>query len=284
MLLVAFAWLVCTGASTGGAQSFDASTLPPAFPASEKSDDATVVTELQRFLPSNMSVAGQEHIIVAAPGSTQDAARQVRRIADYEAQMRQRSFPDLEVRRIVVVLGGNPSAYQDLAKVLYPTLSDSEIPSSGFYHPRDRLILVTTANDSVAVLRQLMLALVRDDNPNAPYWFEEAVATLHESSEWRTGRLKPTVNQRMKHIAPDEDLSYDVFAGICDCSPISSEQLALMRLLLIFLDERNELPDLHAAIKQEGQFTTLLQTLEVIEFDHAAWKEFAERSVRRYYQ
>jgi hypothetical protein len=278
--LVVLVCIVCTGAGTGGARFFDASTLPAAFPGSENFDDAAVVAELQRILPSNLSVAAQEHIIVAAPGATQDAARQARRIADYEEYMRQRSFPDLRARRILVVLGESPPAYRRLAKTLYPGLSDAKIPSSGFYHSRDRLILVTTENDPGAVLRQLMRALVRDDNPEAPYWFEEAAATLYESSEWRANRLTPLLNQRMKHIAPDEDLSYDVFAGICDCSPVSPEQLALMRLLLVFLEERDELADLHTAVKRQGRFTTLLEALQAMQFDRSAWKEFAEQRAR----
>lgn len=283
-LLVAFVWVVCTGASTDEASFFDAATLPSALPGSEKADDLAVVTDLQRLLPSHMSVVSLEHFVVAASGPIQDTTRQARRIADYQAQIRQRSFPDLETRRIVVVLAESTPAFQHLAKMLYPALIVSEIPTSGFYHPQDRLILAMTANESAAVLHQLMLALVRDDNPTAPHWFEEATATLYESSEWRASRLTPILDKRMAHIAPDQDLTYDVFAGICDCSPVSSEQVALIRLLLIFLDQRNELSALHAAVKEQGRYTTLLQALAAMEFDHDAWQDFAERSVRAYSQ
>lgn len=282
--LVAIVWVVCIGAGTGEARIFDAATLPSALPGLEKADDLAVITDLQRLLPSHMSVVSLEHLIVAASGPTQDTTRQARRIADYQAQMRQRSFPDLEARRIVVILAENPTAFQRLAKTLYPTLAVSELPYSGFYHPRDRLILVMTANNSGAVLHQLMVALVQDDNPTAPHWFEEAAATLYESSEWRANQLTPILDDRMAHIAPDQDLTYDVFAGICDCSPVSSEQVALMRLLLIFLDQRNELSALHAAVKEQGRYTTLLQALAAMEFDHDAWQDFAERSVRAYSQ
>jgi hypothetical protein len=279
-LLVAFVWVVCTGAGTGGAITFDAAALPSALPDLEKADDATVVIALQGLLPPHMSVVSDGHLVIAASGSMQDTMRQGRRLADYEAHMRRRSFPGLEPRPTVVILGENTPALQRLAKTLYPALSESEIASSGFYHPRDRLILVTTGNGFGAVLHLLMLALVRDDNPNAPHWFEQAAATLYESSEWRGKRLMPVLDQRMKLIAPDEDLSYDVFAGICDCSPVSAEQLALMRLLLVYFEQRDELIDLHAAIKKQGQYTTLLQALETMDFDGTAWKKFAEHSVR----
>lgn len=281
-VLVGFLWLVCAGAGTGEAPSFDASTLAPAFSGSQQSDNAAVAAALAPYLPPTMSVSSQGHIIVAAPGSRRDAALQARRMADYEAQMRQGSFPDLEPRPVVVALAESPSAYRRMAGMLYPGLSVSKIPSSGFYHPEDRLILATAADASRTVPPQLMLALLGDANPDAPYWFGQAVATLYESSDWHGDRLVPLPDQRMRHISPDEDLSYDVFAGICDCSPVSAEQLALMRLLLIFLDERNELAALHAAVKQQGRYTTLLQALEAMEFDRDAWKNFAQRSVRAY--
>jgi hypothetical protein len=156
------------------------------------------------------------------------------------------------------------------------------LPPSGFYHREDRLILVSTVDGDASLRRQLMRAVVLDDNPDAPRWFEQAAATLYESSEWRSGRLTPILDRHMQNIAPDEDLSYDVFAGVCDCSAISTEQLALIRLLLIFLEQRDELKTLHAAIKNRGRYTTLLEALDSMDFDRGAWKEFAEGSVRAY--
>ena len=64
-----------------------------------------------------------------------------------------------------------------------------------------------------------MHALVQDDNPHAPRWFEETMVTRYESNDWRADRPTPILDQRMQLISPDEDLSYDVFAGICDRLP-----------------------------------------------------------------
>ena len=80
----------------------------------------------------------------------------------------------------------------------------------------------------------------------------------------------------------DEELNYDVFAGICDCSQVSAEQLTLMRLLLVYLDNRDRLRELLATVAALGQYTTLLQALEHMDFDGPGWKAFAERSVRDY--
>ena len=55
-----------------------------------------------------------------------------------------------------------------------------------------------------------------------------------------------------------------------------------MRLLLVYLLRHDELKALQAIIKEQGQYTTLLQALDALDFDHAAWKRFAEDSVRTY--
>ncbi len=280
--LVMFVWAVSAAAGSSRVDEFDPAALPAAFPGSQEADEATIVADIQRRLPPHMSAVAYGNFVIATSGAMEETIQQGKRIADYEAQMRRRSFSQLEMRRILVILGDNSSALQRLTKTLYPAISDSQTLSSGFYHPKDRLILATTATGYGAVVRELTRALVRDDNPNAPRWFEETMVTLYESSDWRADRLTPILDQRMQLISPDEDLAYDVFAGVCDCSVVSAEQLALMRLLLIFLDERDELLALLASIKNQGRYTTLLQALDSMEFNRAAWKEFAEHSVRTY--
>lgn len=243
---------------------------------------AGVVADLSARLPASMSVTRRGHLVIAAPASGQDPGEQHQRVARFEAGMRQRAFPELDARRLIVVLAADGSALRGLSTTLYPQLSTSDVPDSGFYHRRDRLILVSSANGYTDLAAQLMRALVRDDNPQAPQWFEEAAATLYESSEWRGARLAPTLDGRMRDIAADQDLAYDVFAGVCDCYPLSAEQLALMRLLLVFLERRDELRLLRAAVKEQGRYTTLLQALDAMAFDRDAWKAFAEHSVRAY--
>ena len=61
--------------------------------------------------------------------------------------------------------------------------------------------------------------------------------------------------------------------------PPTAPRIALMRLLLVHLDDRNELTKLLATIASQGQYTTLMQALDGMGFDRGAWKVFAERSV-----
>ena len=263
-----------------GRADFDASALSAAFPGSRDMDDASVVAALQRKLPETSSVVIEGHFVVASSGSREAITQLGRRIAKYDTAMRSRHFPELERRRTIIILAEKRTQMERMATALYPALSASALPASGFYHREDRLILAPIDADDASVVHGLMHVLVQDDSPNAPSWLEEAMATLYEGSEWRNGRLTPVLDERMRLIPPEEDLDYGVFSGICDCSPVSAEQLALIRLLLVFLDERDRLTALYAVIEKQGQYTTLLQAIEAIDFDAEAWQTFAEQSVR----
>jgi hypothetical protein len=284
ILLIMLASAVSAVAGTSGRNDFDASALSAAFPGSRDADGATIMANIQRRLPSDMSVATYEHFVVAASGPVEETIEKGRLIAGHDAQIRRRYFPDLEPRHILVILGDDATALQELARILYPEIAESSLPPSGFYHPKDRLILATTTDGYRAIMHALMQGLVQDDNPDAPRWFAQAMATLYESSDMRADRLTPILDERMGLIAPDEDLAYDVFAGICDCSAVTAEQLALIRLLLVYLEGRDQLTELYAAIKQQGQYTTLLQALETMDLDREAWKAFAERRVHAYWK
>lgn len=275
---------VCAAAGTIGQIDFDPSALPAAFPGAREASDAALTSELRRRLPMDMSVVASQRIIVAAPAPEQETRVTGRRIAGYETQIRRRHFPDVAARRIVVVLGGDESNVRGLAKALYPAVDVARVPDPGFYHSEDGLILAKASDGDRAVLNGLMRALVQDDNPNAPHWFIEAMATLFESIERSADGLVPTLDERMALIATDEDLDYDVFAGICDCSALTAEQRALIRLLLVYLVERDRLAELRAAVRQQGRYTTLLQALDAMALDRQAWKTFAEQRVRAYWK
>lgn len=284
ILPIALVWGVCAAAGIGEQKGFDASALPTAISGSREAADAAIVSDMGRRLPPDMSVMPYAHLIIATSGSAEETKQWGRRIADFDAQIRTRNFPHLETGRMLVVLGNDRSKLQELAMILYPTVTARQIPVSGFYHPKDRLILATTTDGEGALLNALMRALVLDDNPDAPRWFLEATATLYESHAESADRLTPTLDARMALIAPDEDLDYDVFAGICDCAALTAEQQALIRLLLVYLDERNQLAKLYAVVREQGPYTTLLQALEAMELDREAWKEFAEERVRNFWK
>ncbi len=246
--------------------------------------DESIAAYVGSRLTSRMSVAVHGNFVVAASDSMAGTLQKARRIAAYDAEIRRRYFPALDHRRMLVIIGDDAFELQRLTNDLYPNMTLPNRAASGFYHHTDRLILASAEFGDGALRRELMRALVQDDNPSIPRWFEDAMATLYESSEWRTSRLTPMLDGRMAQIAPQEDLAYDVFAGICDCSEVTAEQLALIRLLLVHLHERGELVSLYDAIKRQGQYVTLLQALEAIDLDERAWKAYAERHVREFWK
>ena len=171
----------------------------------------------------------------------------------------------------------------DLEKLAGAPTAGAQAPAPfGYYLRDDRIVVASIARGDGGVLRELTRALLVDDNPDAPLWFETAMASLYESSEGHGAELAPILDERMAQIGADTDLGYDVFAGICDCYPASPEQLALMRLLLVHLHERGELASLYEVIERKGRYVTLLESLDAMGFDRAAWKRYAEQSVRSF--
>lgn len=271
-------------AHTAELNDVEISRSPGALSGWWAADDESITAYVGSRLTSRMSVAVHGDFVVAASDSMAGTLQKARRIAAYDAEIRRRYFPALDHRRMLVIIGDDAFELQRLTNDLYPNMTLPNRAASGFYHHTDRLILASAEFGDGALRRELTRALVQDDNPSIPRWFEDAMATLYESSEWRTSRLTPMLDGRMAQIAPQEDLAYDVFAGICDCSEVTAEQLALIRLLLVHLHERGELVSLYDAIKRQGQYVTLLQALEAIDLDERAWKAYAERHVREFWK
>lgn len=280
MRVAVMLFALCAAAAAGEAPAprSDAAALPGAL-ATPGTDAVAIIA---RHLPTGMSVARHSGLVVAATGPTEAAAEAAERIGDLDARLRRQAFPGLDPLPITVIVATDDEALAGIARALYPGLAGAEVPRGGFYDPRERLILAAPAASSGPLLRELTRARLRESNPEVPEWLEQALVTLYASAAVRGDRLVPTLDRRMELIPPDEDLGYDVFAGICDCTAVSAQQIALMRLLLVFLDGRGELHTLLATVAAQGRYTTLLQALDGMRLDRVAWKEFADRSVRAY--
>lgn len=231
-------------------------------------------------LAPDMLVVRHDGVVLATRASAPDAERRARRIAATVEAIGARAFPDRPRRVVAVVLADDGGRLGAVVERLYPGASG--IPADGFYHPGDRLMVAPAPIDGAGLRREITRALLRDAHPQSPDWLEAAAVNLFEASEWRDGRLVPVPDARMADIPPDEDLGSDVFAGICDCSAVPPGQVALMRLLMIFLDERDRLPALFAAADREGRYATMLQLLDAMPLDAAAWEAYAGQARRAY--
>jgi len=235
-------------------------------------------------LTERMSVARNGNVVVATRASPDVAARHARRISAYDAEIRRRYFPSLEDQSVRFIVSDDASELEALAEAPSAGLDSPSMQPFGYYRRDHRVVFASTAKGDGAVLRELVRALLATDNPNAPRWFETAMSSLYESSHGNGAARTPILDDRMARIPADEDLDYDVFAGICDCYPPTAEQLALMRLLVVHLHERGELVSLYEVVARKGQYVTLLECLEAMDFDYQAWKRYAERSVREYWK
>jgi peptidoglycan hydrolase-like protein with peptidoglycan-binding domain len=255
--------------------------LPEVFPnALEASEDALIHAMWRKLGNNYRGFAAYEHLVIATPGT--EAKDMGKRIAEYDGQIRRRFFPGLPRKRLILILDEEPRSLRFVARNLYPGAAIPDAPFFGFYHRPDRLIVATALGGYGTVLHEIMHALVEDDYPDTPLWLEEGMAMLYERSGWSAEKLIPVLNWRMDFITPDQALADDAFAGIGNGAEVAPEQLALIRLLFIFLDSDDRLAALYAAVKQQGPQTTLAQGLEAVGLNRSAWREFAERSFLEY--
>ena len=235
-------------------------------------------------LSERMSLARHGNVIVATSASAETADAYARRFSAYDAEIRARYFSSLDDRPIRFIVDEDASRLDRLGAEPAAEQGEPTVEPSAYYHRQDRIVVVSAAHDDAAVRRELTRALLHADNPDAPHWFETAMASLYESSNVHGSALTPVLDDRMARIAADEDLDYDVFAGICDCYQITPEQLALMRLLLVFLHERGQLTKLYEVIEDKGRYVTLLEALDAMSFDGEAWRRYAEENVQAFWK
>ena len=235
-------------------------------------------------LTGHMSLARDGNVIVATSAPPEAAAALARRISAYDSEIRRRYFPSLDDRPVRFIISDDTSELERLVGEPPAGTSAMSVHVYGYYLRDERIVVASTAHGDGAVLRELTRALVHADNPDTPHWFETAMASLYESSDTRTAAPTPILDDRMAQIAVDEDLDYDVFAGICDCYQLTAEQLALMRLLLVFLHQRDELASLYEVVELKGRYVTLLESLDAMRFDREAWKAYASQSVEAFWK
>jgi hypothetical protein len=83
---------------------------------------------------------------------------------------------------VTILLFSGEAAYRDQARRL---LGETTISSHGFYRPHLRLIVTHIGHGPGPLMHELTHALMAFDFPDAPDWFREGLASLHERAEIR---------------------------------------------------------------------------------------------------
>ena len=70
---------------------------------------------------------------------------------------------------------------------------DSNVSIYGYYKPSARTLLVNTATGTGTLLHELTHALTAFEMPDAPDWFNEGLASLHEQCQFRSDDRGPWI-------------------------------------------------------------------------------------------
>ncbi|MBI3097626.1 MAG: hypothetical protein HYY93_05175 [Planctomycetes bacterium] len=100
-------------------------------------------------------------------------------------------------RTLRVYLFEDPEAYTD-----YCRRRRSEEPPSrfGFFVPASRQLILDASTGGGTLIHELVHALMLDDFPNSPKWFDEGFASLFEQSSLRDGRIRGLPNWRLPEL------------------------------------------------------------------------------------
>ncbi|WP_456386711.1 peptidoglycan-binding domain-containing protein [Desulfolithobacter sp.] len=156
-------------------------------------------------------------------------------------------------------------------------------PFLGYYNPADNLIMATGGRTGYGtLLHEMIHALIEADFPQAPPWLNEGLASLYERTQWTPARLNTLPNWRMDRMREDNIPSLQVLAGKAKEIGLHSNENAEIRLLLLFLDQRQLVDDLYRMAKEEGSSFSLEEALPAMGVNEKDWRLFVKNTFRDY--
>jgi len=170
-------------------------------------------------------------------------------------------------RVITVLLLADGDSYRAWAKRLF---SDTKVSYFGYYRDADRTLVMNIGTGTGTLVHELTHALIRYDWPDAPTWFDEGLASLHEQCRvgakaitglpnWRLGSLQNAI--RAGRLRPTAELIsagdfYGSRRGI---------NYAHARYFCLYLQHRGLLKrfyrDYKAAAAKDTPVATVIETL-----------------------
>ena len=223
--------------------------------------------------------------IITGPYSTQELNEHYRRgIHDFYNFFRNEYFPIPPKRYISVMISESPDELIDSAKKIDPNIRlRVYAPFVGFHIPADNLIVATIGGGYGTLLHEMLHALIQNSGPKTPRWLEESMASLYERSAWRNQRLVPLPNWRMAFfhgsVIPLSGLDY-----VIKKPSIDAQELANLRLLLLFLDKENRVAEFYNLAKFNRPDFSIKQTVLQLSDDYteSAWEAFGRQTTEEY--
>lgn len=206
-----------------------------------------------------------------------------RGVKDFQNWFKTRYFTDLQSLPITVVFFDSAWRAQELANALYPNNGGTEYhPFLGVFNPKDNLILATVMGGYGTFLHELMHAMVHNDFADVPAWLDEGMAMMYERSMWSSNQLVPLPNWRLDHIPLDYLVDVQSLVSIGQSDNLDYRQLSALRMLMLFLESRNQLSGFYQHIKTTPSLWDFSAALTHIKLDPKEWNDFVSNNYRLY--
>ncbi len=223
-------------------------------------------------------------LIVGLNDSIAPEVHYERGVKDFYNYFMKEYFQTPPRKLLVILISPHPDVLVEATNRLYPEVGlPVYAPFLGYYNPSDNLIMATGGRSGYGtVLHEMIHALIEADFPEAQDWLKEGLASLYERTSWKGGRLEALPNWRMDGMQEETVSSLQKLTREASELGLHSTEIREIRLLLLFLDQRQEVDDLYRMAKQQGAAFDLQKAVIELGLDEHGWREFVKDTFRDY--
>ena len=244
-----------------------------------------IIQAIEQALPGYRALA-QDGFVIAGTDSPETLQRHYQRgVVDFYNVFRSRYFPEPPQNHLVLLLADDPYPLVQAARRLYPNYEfHLDAPFVGYFIPIDNLIIATIGGGYGTLLHEMMHAMIASDFPGCPGWLEEGMATLYERSAWEASQLEPLPNWRMHFVENSRFRSLAELDTLVQHPKLENDELAYVRLLMLFLHEHGRLADFYNQAKIRGSDFSLAAVLADFgaPFTEKNWQDFVQQTLEEY--
>ncbi len=197
--------------------------------------------------------------------------------------MRSRYFHSAPKQPITVLLFRDEQSYNDASRRLF---DEAVVSIYGYYKPNLRTLLMNAATGPGTLLHELTHALMDVDFPDAPDWFNEGLASLHEQCRfnasadgpwieglpnWRLAGLQRLVRdgqlRSLKSLIGDRD-----FRG-----PLEGANYAQARYFCMYMQQHGLLERFYEVLRAGGASDSRGLSAVAAVFPGTSWKQLDQQ-------
>jgi hypothetical protein len=204
-------------------------------------------------------------------------------VKDFLNWYQKRYFAHLDDLPITIVFFESAWRAQEFVSALYPNNGRTEYHAFlGVFNPKDNLILATVTGGYGTFLHELMHAMVHNDFADVPAWLDEGMAMMYERSMWSKTHLIPLPNWRLNNVPVDYLTDLQSLGSIGESDNLDNRQLSALRMLMLYLESRNQLANFYEHIKVNANLRNFSNALNHLALDPLDWQNYVSNSYRRY--